>query len=128
MFAIIQTGGKQYRVAKDDKLEIEKRDAHQGQVKHVVFDPDNKHFVSFGGGELILWEMQQREPIGKIQLSEDLRDLAYTSDGRFLIGCTTGGRVVSWHIHPDSWADLAHRKANRDFTEKERSRYLDVDV
>ena len=30
MFAIIRTGGKQYRVAKDDKLEIEKIDAKDG--------------------------------------------------------------------------------------------------
>ena len=30
MFAIIRTGGKQYRVAKDDKLEIEKLDVKGG--------------------------------------------------------------------------------------------------
>ncbi len=30
MFAIIRTGGKQYRVAKDDKLEIEKLDVKDG--------------------------------------------------------------------------------------------------
>jgi len=30
MFAIIKTGGKQYRVAKDDKLEIEKLDVKDG--------------------------------------------------------------------------------------------------
>lgn len=30
MFAIIKTGGKQYRVAKDDKIEIEKLDVKDG--------------------------------------------------------------------------------------------------
>ena len=36
MFAIIRTGGKQYRVTKDDKLEIEKLDVEAG--KNVDFD------------------------------------------------------------------------------------------
>lgn len=30
MFAIIRTGGKQYKVAKDDKIKIEKLDAKEG--------------------------------------------------------------------------------------------------
>ena len=36
MFAIIRTGGKQYRVAKDDTLLIEKMDGKEGDV--VKFD------------------------------------------------------------------------------------------
>jgi large subunit ribosomal protein L21 len=30
MFAIIRTGGKQYKVAKDDKIKVEKLDAKEG--------------------------------------------------------------------------------------------------
>jgi len=30
MFAIVRTGGKQYRVAKDDKITVEKLDAKEG--------------------------------------------------------------------------------------------------
>lgn len=30
MFAIIKTGGKQYKVAKDDKIKVEKLDAKEG--------------------------------------------------------------------------------------------------
>lgn len=36
MFAIIRTGGKQYRVQKDDKIEIEKLDVKEGDK--VDFD------------------------------------------------------------------------------------------
>ncbi len=36
MFAVIKTGGKQYRVAKDDKLRVEKLDAEAGET--VTFD------------------------------------------------------------------------------------------
>ncbi|MGB0720617.1 MAG: 50S ribosomal protein L21 [Bdellovibrionales bacterium] len=36
MFAIIRTGGKQYRVQKDDKIEIEKLDVKDGEK--VDFD------------------------------------------------------------------------------------------
>ncbi len=44
MFAIIRTGGKQYRVAKDDKLEIEKLEAKDGDKVDfdVLFVSDGK--------------------------------------------------------------------------------------
>jgi large subunit ribosomal protein L21 len=45
MFAVIKTGGKQYRVAKDDVLAIEKVDGEAGAV--VVFDQ-----VLMLGGEI----------------------------------------------------------------------------
>jgi large subunit ribosomal protein L21 len=44
MFAIIRTGGKQYRVAKDDKLEIERLNAKDGDSidLDVLFLSDGK--------------------------------------------------------------------------------------
>lgn len=44
MFAIIRTGGKQYRVAKDDKLEIEKLEVKDGDKIDfdVLFVSDGK--------------------------------------------------------------------------------------
>lgn len=44
MFAIIRTGGKQYRVAKDDKLEIEKLEIQDGGSVdfEVLFVSDGK--------------------------------------------------------------------------------------
>ncbi len=44
MFAVIRTGGKQYKVQKDDKIEIEKLDVKEGDT--VNFDE-----VLFVGGE-----------------------------------------------------------------------------
>lgn len=35
MFAIIRTGGKQYKVAKDDKIKVEKLDAAEGSSVDV---------------------------------------------------------------------------------------------
>jgi large subunit ribosomal protein L21 len=32
MFAVIRTGGKQYKVAKDDKIRVEKIDAKEGEA------------------------------------------------------------------------------------------------
>ena len=32
MFAVIRTGGKQYKVAKDDKIKVEKLDAKEGDT------------------------------------------------------------------------------------------------
>lgn len=36
MFAVIKTGGKQYRVSKDDKIEIERHDVKDGET--ITFD------------------------------------------------------------------------------------------
>ena len=44
MFAVIRTGGKQYKVQKDDKIEIEKLDVKEGDK--IDFDE-----VLFVGGE-----------------------------------------------------------------------------
>lgn len=35
MFAVIRTGGKQYKVAKDDKIRVEKIDAKEGATVDV---------------------------------------------------------------------------------------------
>lgn len=45
MFAVIRTGGKQYKVSKDDKITVEKLDVEAG--KTVSFDGDS---VLFGTG------------------------------------------------------------------------------
>ena len=44
MFAVIRTGGKQYRVRKDDKILVEKIEANQGDKINI----DNVLFVSDG--------------------------------------------------------------------------------
>jgi large subunit ribosomal protein L21 len=47
MFAVIRTGGKQYRVQKDDKIEIEKLDVKEGDK----IDFDEVLFVDGKAGE-----------------------------------------------------------------------------
>ena len=44
MFAIIKTGGKQYKVAKDDKIKVEKLDAAEGTSIdcEVLYGEDGK--------------------------------------------------------------------------------------
>lgn len=45
MFAVIRTGGKQYRVRKDDKILVEKIEANQGdnvKIENVLFVSDGK--------------------------------------------------------------------------------------
>lgn len=47
MFAIVRTGGKQYRVQKDDRIEVEKLDAEAGKT----VDLDEVLFVDGKIGE-----------------------------------------------------------------------------
>ncbi|MGZ9097853.1 MAG: 50S ribosomal protein L21 [Micavibrio sp.] len=46
MFAVIRTGGKQYKVTKDDKIQVEKLDVKEGDT--VNFDGDNVLFAAGG--------------------------------------------------------------------------------
>jgi len=50
MFAVIRTGGKQYRVQKDDKIEIEKLEVKEGDK----IDFDEVLFVDGKAGEPIV--------------------------------------------------------------------------
>ena len=46
MYAIIETGGKQYRVEKDDVIDVELLESEKGQAvefKNVLFFNDGKH-------------------------------------------------------------------------------------
>lgn len=49
MYAIIETGGKQYRVSQDDELFIEKLDAEAGE--EVTFDK----VLAIGEGDSMAW-------------------------------------------------------------------------
>ncbi len=45
MFAVIRTGGKQYKVQKDDKIKVEKLDAEEGKtvdLSEVLYISDGK--------------------------------------------------------------------------------------
>ena len=51
MFAIIQTGGKQYKVAKDNRIKVEKLDLPQGNkiiLDQVLFIENEKGETIFG--------------------------------------------------------------------------------
>ena len=51
MFAIVKTGGKQYKVAKDDKINVEKLEAKEGDkitLDSVLFIGDDKGEAIFG--------------------------------------------------------------------------------
>lgn len=51
MFAIVKTGGKQYKVAVDDKINVEKLDAKEGDkvsLEDILLISDGKSDVTFG--------------------------------------------------------------------------------
>lgn len=51
MFAIVKTGGKQYRVAQNDKIRVEKLEAKEGEkitLDSVLFISDDKGQAIFG--------------------------------------------------------------------------------
>lgn len=51
MFAVVKTGGKQYKIAKDDKIQVEKIEAKEGDkitLDSVLFISDDKGEAIFG--------------------------------------------------------------------------------
>ena len=48
---------------------FEERDEHLDSVIHIAFDPDNNHFASYGGNEIIFWERKRPEPLGRFRVA-----------------------------------------------------------
>lgn len=51
MFAVVKTGGKQYRVAKNDKIKVEKLNAEEGKkviLDEILFIENEKGEITFG--------------------------------------------------------------------------------
>ncbi len=51
MFAIVKTGGKQYKVAQNDQIKVEKLDAKEGEkvtLDNVLLISDDKGDATFG--------------------------------------------------------------------------------
>ncbi len=55
MFAIVKTGGKQYKVAQNDKIKVEKLEAKEGDkitLDNVLFISNEKGEITFGDPEI----------------------------------------------------------------------------
>ena len=69
MFAVIETGGKQYKVQKGDVLAVEKLDIKEGQ--EVTFD---KVLLVEGNGETLIGTPHVKNALVKAEIVENFKD------------------------------------------------------
>ena len=79
MFAVIRTGGKQYRVQKDDKIEVEKLDVEPGKtvdLNEVLF-VDGKTGTPFVKGAKVVAKALEQKRGKKITVFKKKRRQNY---------------------------------------------------
>ena len=83
MFAVIRTGGKQYKVQKNDKIEIEKLEANQGdkiEITEVLFvgtEKDSKIGSPFVAGAKVQATVVKQKRDDKIVIFKKKRRQNY---------------------------------------------------
>jgi large subunit ribosomal protein L21 len=75
MFAIIRTGGKQYKVAKDDTIRVEKLDLNEGDT--VDFADDAVLFTAGGKTARVSAKVVKHERADKILVFKKKRRTGY---------------------------------------------------
>lgn len=75
MFAVIRTGGKQYKVAKDNLLKVEKLDAKEGET--VNFEGDSVLFAEGGKAAKVTAKVVKHERADKIIVFKKKRRTGY---------------------------------------------------
>lgn len=75
MFAIIRTGGKQYKVAKDGLLRVEKLDVQEGDK--ITFEGENVLFAAGGKDAKVSATVVRHERADKIYVFKKKRRQGY---------------------------------------------------
>jgi len=75
MFAIIRTGGKQYKVSKDDLIKVEKLDVKDGET--VNFDGDSVLFAAGGKTAKVTAKVVAHERGDKVLVFKKKRRTGY---------------------------------------------------
>ena len=75
MFAIIRTGGKQYKVAKDDKIRVEKLDLKEGDT--LDFAGDSVLFAAGGKAAKVSAKVVGHERGAKLLIFKKKRRTGY---------------------------------------------------
>lgn len=75
MFAVIRTGGKQYKVAKDNEIRVMKLDAKEGET--VNFDGDAVLFAEGGKTAKVSAKVVKHERADKILVFKKKRRTGY---------------------------------------------------
>ncbi len=75
MYAVIRTGGKQYKVSKDDVIRVEKIDAKDGET--VTFDKDSVLFTEGGKAAKVSAKVVGQERADKVLVFKKKRRTGY---------------------------------------------------
>ena len=75
MFAVIRTGGKQYKVSKDDVIKVEKLEVQDGDT--INFDGDSVLFAAGGAAAKVTAKVVRQERADKVLVFKKKRRTGY---------------------------------------------------
>ncbi|MGD9327112.1 MAG: WD40 repeat domain-containing protein, partial [Desulfobacterales bacterium] len=96
---------------------------HKDMVTTLALSSNGRMFVSWGGGELLICEAGQADPIGRLHAPDPLHELQFAGDGQYLMGISGQGALVEFDLRVEALIQLARSKANRELSDSEMQRY-----
>jgi WD40 repeat protein/class 3 adenylate cyclase len=97
-------------------------------VSSISFSRDGKTFATSGGssGGTSIWETATRQQLGSNFPGGEGQwgNVAYTSDGRYLMSVFSDGTAFRWPVAVDAWENQACSVAGRNFTSEEWRRFV----
>lgn len=77
--------------------------AHQDHGRAAAFSPDEK-WLATGSEEVVLWDVAQRRPVGRLEHGSSVWSVAFSPDGQWLVSTHSDGAVLVWNVEERSLA------------------------
>jgi WD40 repeat protein len=95
---------------------------YPGGDARAALSPDGQVLAHVTGEfrlAIVLWSVEQRRALGKLEANASTLALAFTGDGKHLVSGHSDGDVVVWDADVGHWPQRACEIANRNLTREE---------